>query len=286
MKFLKFLGKTLLWLLILAILVCPIYLIFRLSAQELAQYETPPPPVILDSAYGDICPAYRGDLHEFVTLNGEFVCHDYAYMELDYKDPSLIRWEVSPGELITPEQVLGWYKDEPVISSVTGMISSMQTYGQDAYIQVRCIAPTVLECRVEDSVLRALRRGETLTTGDGMGVSLLYTAPMKNPDGSTTIRLSVEGEEGAYGQQMEELTVYTGRVYTGVLMVDSRCVYQRQHGEGEPWYVRQVSVDGIVLQEVEVQVGYNDGKYVCVTGVNEGEFFDAGYKSVLAGGAQ
>ncbi len=286
MKFLKFLGKTLLWLLILAILVCPVYLIFRLSTQELAQYETPPPPVILDSAYGDICPAYRGDLHEFVTIDGQYVCHDYGYMELEYKDPSAIRWEVSVGDMIVQDQLLGYYKGEPVNATVTGIISAMQTYGTDAYIQVQLIAPTILECQVDDADLRAIRRGEALTTEEGDAVTLLYEAPLKNADGTTTIQLSIAGEEGRYGATVEDLAIYTGRVYTGVLMVDSRCVYQRQQGEGEPWYVRKVTQDGIVINEVEVQVGYDDGKYICVTGVNEGEFFDAGYKSVLAGGGQ
>lgn len=286
MKLLKFLGKTLFWLLILAILVCPIYLIFQLSTQELAQYETPPPPVILDSAYGDISQAYRGDLREFVTIDGQYVCHDYGYMELDYKDPSVIRWEVAVGDMVVQDQLLGYHKGEPVNATMTGIISAMQTYGTDAYIQIRLIAPTILECQVEDADLRAIRRGEALKTNSGAAVTLLYESPLKNADGTTTIHLSIEGEEGLYGAAVEELAIYTGRVYTGVLMVDSRCVYQRQPGEDQPWYVRQVTMDGIVIGEVEVEVGYDDGSYICVTGVNEGDYFDAGYKSVLAGGEQ
>ena len=76
MKTLKLLGKTLFWILILGILLCPVYLIFQLSEAEMAEYKTPPPPVILDSAYGEICQASRGDLEEFVTVSGSYVCRD------------------------------------------------------------------------------------------------------------------------------------------------------------------------------------------------------------------
>ena len=282
MKALKLLGKTVFWILILGILLCPVYLIFQLSGAEMAEYETPPPPVILDSAYGEVKPAYRGDLEEFVTVSGSYVCKEYAYMELNYRDPSMIRWEVSEGDVIFQDQVLGYYKGDPVISTVTGVISQIQAYGTEAHIQVKLLAPTVLECRVDDAVLRSLLRSEGLRTEDGSVVVLTYASPIKNSDGTTTITLTT-GTEDTYGSSVQDLILYTGRVYTGVLMLDMDCVYQKEPGEGQPWYVRRVSADGIYQDEVEVELGYSSGDIVCVTGVNEGDWFDSGYKQVLAG---
>ena len=282
MKTLKLLGKTLFWILILGILLCPGYLIFQLSEAEMAEYKTPPPPVILDSAYGEICQASRGDLEEFVTVSGSYVCKEYAYMELDYRDPSMIRWEVSDGDVIFQDQVLGYYKGDPVISTVTGVIAQIQTYGTEAHIQVKLLAPTVLECKVNDAVLHALHRSEGLRTQEGAVITLSYESPVKNSDGTTTITLTTE-TPGIYGSSVDELVIYTGRVYTGVLMLDADCVYQKEQGEDNPWFVRQVSADGIYQKEVEVELGYMSGDWVCVTGVNEGDWFDSGYKQVLAG---
>ena len=53
--------------------------------------------------------------------------------------------------------------------------------------------------------------------------------------------------------------------------------------KNEPWVVRQVTAEGIFLTEREIQIGYSNGDYVCVTGVEEGECFDMGYKAIVGG---
>jgi len=224
-------------------------------------------------------------LEEFVTVSGTYVCRDLTYMELDYKDCSLIRWEVDIGDTVLEGQCLGYYKTEPVVSTVTGRIRNIQAYGTDCYIQLQLFSPTVLECHVSEQVLSTLLRSTGLTTQTGEQVEVLSCAPIPNPDGTTTIQLSVTGTEGSYGTT-QELQLYTGRSYTGVLLLDEDCVY-RKSTEEDRWYVRRVTQDGVFINEAEVRIGYSDGSKICVSGnIQEGDFFDSGYKYVLAGGGE
>lgn len=284
MKVTRILGKGLFWIFILAILLCPVVMIFELSEQEMEAYKPPKSPVILDYAYGDVKQVHRGDLNEFVAVSGSYTCKEYGYMELNYKDASAIRWEVNNGEVVSEGQVLGYYNGKAVKSTHTGRIREMQTYGEDSYIQFQLFSPVVLECALDDTALRTLQRSNELKTAEGNVVTVAYCAPIRNADGTTTVHLSVDGTSGTYGTAEKALRVYTGRTYSGVLMVDADCVYQRADRDDETWYVRSVSQNGVFLDELVVQIGYSDGETVCVTGVPEGTYLDSGYKFVLEGG--
>ena len=172
MKIVKKLVSGLFWLLIIALLVAPLGLIYQISADEMEAYQTPETPVLRETSMGEACQAMRIDLRESVRVSGKFVSASYAYMELDQRTPSSIRWL---------------------------------------------------------------------------------------------------------------LAIYTGRVYNGTLVLPEDCVYQKEDQEDAPWYVRQVTEDGFLIGEQEVQVGYSDGEYVCVTGVEEGAWFDSGYKAIAGG---
>jgi len=42
--------------------------------------------------------------------------------------------------------------------------------------------------------------------------------------------------------------------------------------------------DGTLVGEIEVKPGYTDGKKICVTGPQEGHYYDSGYGSMAGGG--
>jgi hypothetical protein len=75
-------------------------------------------------------------------------------------------------------------------------------------------------------------------------------------------------------------------VFQKTLVLPVSCVYQKTPGEEEPWYAREVTKDGAVVGEIEVKLGYSNGKQVCVSGPQEGHYYDSGYGSVTAGGGQ
>lgn len=280
MNVLKGIGRVLAGVLLLMALAVPLVLIHEISKQEMEKYQEPVQGEYKPSAYGELAAVSRQDMEESIEISGNFVSNSYVFQELKYKDPGKIRWLVHSGDMTTQGELLGLYEGKEVISEVTGIIENISLGYEDAYIQYKTTDGLELECRVEDKILSILKGGG-LKTEAGEAVSLNYTAPLKNEDGTTTVRLKIEGAAGYLGQSVPEMKLFTGRIFYDSLVLPEKCVYQKDPGQDAPWYARQISADGYFIQEVEVAIGYSDGENVCVTGVGEGEFYDTGYKAIL-----
>lgn len=283
MKILKSILTCIFWLLVIALMVAPLGLIYQISNDEMAQYTTPTAPVLRETAIGSIAKATRQDVAVYVTVSGSFTASEIVYQELDYKSPDKIRWLVSHGDEVQVGQVIGTYNGENVVSEHTGIIMEMNTYGTDAYLRIGLFEPVELSCQLDDRTLSILKRADSLLTDNGETVTLLYASQQKNPDGTTNVRLTIDTDKYTYGEALSELRIMTGQVYQRTMVLPVDCVYQKTAGENEPWYVRQVTAEGIFLTEREIQIGYSNGDYVCVTGVEEGEHFDMGYKAIVGG---
>ena len=109
-------------------------------------------------------------------------------------------------------------------------------------------------------------------------MELTYAANAKNADGSFNVRLMFHNDDAVYGEAVGYM-IYTGLEFPNALVVQSNCVYQK---DGQ-WYVRQVSENGSFIAEIPVQVSYDDGSYACVSGIDEGDWFDSGYKAIVGG---
>lgn len=281
MKILKSIFTGAFWLLIVALLVAPLGLIWQISQNEMAEYKAPDVPVLQETAVGDVIQAIRQDVQEYVIVSGTFTSTEYAYMELNARQASSIRWIVDIGDEIQAGQVLGTYKNTEITSTVTGILVELNTYSASPYLRVQQFAPVVLETRVDDRTLSALKSAEELVTESGDPVTLEFYSMQKNPDGTTDVRLSIDSDQYTYGQELREHRILTGRVYRKTLVLPAKCVYQKNAGENEPWYARMVTEDGIFLMEMEVQIGYTNGDVVCISGVEEGAWFDSGYKAIV-----
>lgn len=284
MRALRGVFKAVFWLLIVALLLVPLYLIYRISNEEMRQYDIADAPVLLETAYGQISGAFRTDIHETVSVRGSFTSNSYAEMNLNYKRPELIHWFIEQGSEIEEGQVIGTYKGEEIYSTVTGIVMLINAYNADnSYLRVLEYEPLVLRCALTDKQLSALKSAEKLTLQDGRIVEINSCSHQRNPDNTTTVELAFDAEGYAYGQVVESLKLETGRGYPQALVVDERCVYQKSEGEDSPWFVRRVTEDGYFIDELEVKLGYRSGSLVCISGIEEGMLFDMGYKAVAAG---
>lgn len=284
MKFVKSIVICLFWLLIIALMVAPLGLIFQISQDEMAEYATPTAPVLRETAVGNIAQANRQDVAVYVTVSGTFSSNSYTYQELNQQNPGMIRWIVSVGDEITEGQVLGTYKGEDVVSSVTGILLEMNTYASSgAYLRFQLFEPVELSCRVDDRTLSMLKRSDGLLTMNGETVTLMFASRQKNADGSTNIRLTIDTDKYTYGEHTDEMKITTGQVYQQAVVLPVDCVYQKDAGEDQPWYVRQVTQDGLFIMEHLVKIGYSNGDVICVTGVEVGTYYDSGYKAVMGG---
>ena len=277
--------KGLVWVVLLAcFFVAPLVLIWQLSQAEIAAYEPPVEMEILLGAYGEAKKPVRQDVKEYVTVSGKVISDSIAYQELTMDKPGKIRWVVNTNIAVNAGEVLGYYEDQPVKAEYTGIFKSYSLSAGDAYLRFDTFDNLLLTCDLNEESLGYLEgSADYLTNAEGKKVTIARTSPLPNANGTTTVYLSVEDADFFCGQSVSGFAVNTGRVYPNVLTLDVNCVYQKP-GEKGVHYVREVTQQGSFLTEHKVTVGYSDGQFICVTGVDEGKYYDSGYKAVIEGG--
>ncbi len=284
MKVIKTILKGILWIAILVLLAAPIYLIDRISNEEMKQYAPKPVPVFRETAYGEIVKVRRMDVDEVVTVSGVCTSDAFAYMELTPRDIQNARWYVREGDEAQEGQPIALLNGAEILSEYTGVVREINIYAKAPYIKLQLFEPVEIECFVDAKTMKLLDRGrDTLTTEEGEPVSITFVSHMKNSEGKTKVRLHVDSAFFAYGTEVKELRILTGNKYLSALTLNAKCLYEKEPDSGE-WYARRVTEDGSFLDEIRVEVGYGNGTVVCVSGVKEGDCFDAGYR-VIAGDA-
>ena len=276
--------KLLFWTSIIVLLLMPLGLIYQISLSEMEEYKVSDSPVIRQSSIGSPVQARRADLDLYVTVSGTFTSTGVEFMELNYKKPYEIRWIVSYGDEIQEDQLLGYYNGKEVRSTVEGKIATIDTSSSKPYIMVNSFVPLVLECSVDDATLKAIKQfRDSLSLEDGTTVAVAYIEKSRNSDGTTIVRFVLNREGDSYGTAVEDLVILLGTSYPQVLTLPLDCIYQKTEGEEEPWYVRQVTEDGFLISEQQVVVSYTDKTTAIVSSIEEGQWFDSGYKVVVSG---
>ena len=280
MKIVKSLLRGLFWVLIVALLLAPVGLIWKISTQEIARYQMPEPPKFVQTAYGSIVQATRMDVEELVTVSGTFISKSTVYQELDVENPGSIRWTAKVGQEVQEGQVLGTCQGVDVVCQYNGKLLAINSYGTEPYLEIQLLSPLAMECYVNRSTLKTMQRAKNLTTKDGTAVTIDYVSNIPDHGGNLRVLLSIDTDYYYYGETVNGLQLHTGNKYTQALVLPASALYQKTAGEDQPWYVYKVRADGEAIGEIEVTIGYNNGAYVCVSGIQAGEYFDTGYGAI------
>lgn len=281
MNIIKRIAKVFFWVLIIALLVSPLGILYEISQREMAEYQVHALPALTQTSIGRVLQVTRQDVQEYFTVSGVFQSSESAYQPLTMENPGLIRWEVTPGDEIQAGQVMGTYNGENVVAEFSGIIEKINT-GADPYVKVKLLDKLVLEATVSKSTLAIIKRSMNMTTEAGESVRLTYTSNLKSANGDRRIQLTIDSDAYSYGTSVN-LKIYTGLSYPQVLVVHQDCVYQRNPGTDNPWYVRTVNQNGDVIGEKQVEIAFTMGNLVCISGVAEGTYCDAGYKDIVGG---
>lgn len=281
---LRKLGKVLLALLFILLLLAPVFILYIISSYEQMQYQPAAEVELRDFAYGDICTVVRKDVEEKISVSGRVVSTSIAFIELnEYKDPYSIRFIIEEGQKIDTDEVIGYYKGDPLLSTQAGIVKRI-ALGSDSYIMLESLEDLALSIECSDEKLVALftEKELRLSTEDGLEFSVAEIEDVKNENGNTTVLLKCENNTLTYGKHYSNLKLKTGRIFPQTLVVENKCVYTLA-GE-DKHYIRRVDAYGEFIEEVEVTIGYKDEDFICVNGVPEGTYCDGGYKAVVEGG--
>ena len=277
----------LLGILFVGLLLLPVAGIFRLADLEKADYSESSDVTLRNLAYGEPLEAFRMDMEQTTMISGEVISTGVVFMEIGkyYSDYSSLqpRFIVEAGDYIEEEQIIAYYKEEPICSEVTGILREINT-GTQGYLLFEDLESLSLCISCRDSVQLKLLCNEStvFTDKNGNTYAFDHAESRVNADGATNVYLTCVQGTLIYGSRMEDMTLKTGRVFPQVLVVPENCVYS--YPQEEKTYVRLVTAEGEFREEVEVTCGYSDGTYICVEGIEEGDLCDSGYKLAVESG--
>ncbi len=251
--------------------ILPLLLIGYVSYLEMEEYQQEEPYQIVEKAYGDPKQVFRQSISECFELSGSFTAKSSIFIDVNNKDSKAVRTLASIGDEVKNGDAIAVIGDVTVYSTVNGIISDMNLYGKDGYVKLLDLENLLFECSVDED--SSMTVGDTYTTEDNETIELVSLSNMSDESGRKAY-FKVTGGSFIYGQA-KVFKVYTGTVYQNVLVIQEKCVYQKEAGGVH--YVRRVDESGVVIGELEVEVGISDGTYITITGVEEGWYCDSGY---------
>ena len=278
MYIIKKVATTVFCVFLICLLLAPVGILYFISQNEQAQYQPEPVPVVEELAYGDVLPVVRRDIYETIKINGTVVSASDFFVELKARDPYDLRFMVSVGDVIHPGDLIAYDGSKKIVSDAYGLISEI-SLGNDPYLRLCSLEDLALECYVNDTQRAILQRSSLeLLDEDGTSLTLLDMDEIYTNGNSIRVLLRYDAENLRYGQTFSDLILSTGKVYSQALVVDERCVYRKPNTDS--YYLRLVDQDGHFISETQVKVGYSDGTYICVSGIEEGTLCDSGYKTL------
>ncbi len=252
----------------------PVGLVISLSQAEKREYE----PIAGYSfseeyAYGSVVTPTRMTMAEYMSVSGVYAGYQDIFVDLSDYDGLFL--SVDEGDEVTLGQEIGFDRNGNTLLAETNAVVT-EINRSEGYIRMTDLNEVALECYVSVSYANLLSQmSGSLTDENGDKVELLFRSVQIRSDGAVFVRLKTgtTGEIGKTGS----FKIYTGTVYSNVLVVKNNCLYRNNSGD---WCVRKTLANGVVVGEQVVGVGYSDGEYTMITaGIDENTLLDSGAAS-------
>lgn len=266
--------KTLYGLAFLAIIL-PTLLIGLITYLEMQEYQPEIKYTASERAYGTPVEIVRDTLEENITLKGTFTSNSYVFIKTPNSNSKAIRIRTSVGDEVSKDDVLAYIKDKPVTSTCNGLVVEIDIYSTDGYIKLLDLDNLLFETHVDPK--DNIQMGKKYRVDGMIDITMVTLSRIIGENGRKAY-FKVDGGDFLYGQAIY-FCLYTGAVYNDVLAIPQHCVYQKE--VDGPYYIRRVSPNGKVLEEVEVKVGIISKGKVSISGAEEGWYCDPGYARLM-----
>ena len=252
--------------LFILIYLLPIGIIIYLSETEMDSYRSNEELDIVEKAYGEIFQVERSDMKESLSVNAVGISNKIYYISSEGKDTI---WKVKEGDEIFENQAVGYNADKIIKSKYNGTVLQIN----EKYIKLESLEDICLVTYIADDQVKFFQN--KLQDEVGNKVKNIQISN-RIEDGKVKVQFTLENNAYKYGQEVNELELFTGVVYENVLAIRKSCIYQKEDGL---YYVRVVDMYGNYLGEQNVQIGFEGEEMICVTGLEEGTWCDGGYSA-------
>lgn len=259
------------------LMILPLIMMFNLSEREMAKYQVNSTYKFKEAAYGESKRVTRQDLRLYYTFSGTVTSSTYRYIDFPEAEDTDVISTVSVGDEVFKGDIVAYIGGKEIISNCNGIVEDVASFA-GGYVKLRSFDNLKLACMSDISTINKVKDCQTLELADGNKVNVDLVSNII-ADNKRKIVFSIENSDYMYGQEVKNLKIYTGKVYTDVLTIDKQCVYQKK--KNGPYFVRVVDENGYFESEKEVEIGFETEDAVSVLNIEEDTLCDAGYKELL-----
>lgn len=250
----------------------PVTTILYLSDKEIKKYAEDANFDFREVAYGAAEKVIRQDVEETYDFDLNVTCTTESVKELSEN----AQIKVSEMDELFKGEIIATLNGTDIVADENGIVTRVEYAGDKQYIYYHSFNALVFECMVPEKY-EYLFESEYLYNEKNEKINIISKSNI-NEEGYYRVYLSIPDDEAYdYGETVSGYQLCTGNIYKETLVVRKDCVYNGDDGE---YHVRIIDEKGNFIEEKVVEIGYSYGEYVCVTGVEEGQLCDSGYKSL------
>ncbi|WP_302625251.1 hypothetical protein [uncultured Eubacterium sp.] len=265
--------KNFLIFLICILIYCiPLGAVIVISNREIKKYDEDTDFYMSITAYGGIEKVIKMDMKESYLVDMKVTSiEEYTIV---CSNEAVIECEV--GDEIHKNQILGNDKGNIIKSNFNGSISNINYSEDNTIIKYNDFSNLVYEAYVDEDKFEDFDT-KKFYNNKGKKIKILEKSNIIE-EGKFKVWMTIPDKKAIYGKTVEKYELYTDTVYSNALVVTRDCVYSVD----DKHYIRTVDENGLFLEDVEVNVGFANDKFICITGdgIKEGVYCDSGYSKV------
>lgn len=254
----------------------PLIAIYNISQHEIKEYKIDTEDIFTEKAYGELISPVRSDVKECYKVSGEITSCTYQYIDLPCSSISSVNLCINEGDEVQCGEYIGNVRSVGIYSPCNGIFKEI-IEGPKLQLKILTFNPLVLKINVNKD--DADKFNCQLMDDNGIVYQVIEKSN-QIVNGGLELVLSMTGMYSySFGEKVEDVSLYTGREYTDVITIDKSCVYKKPGSDIQ--YVRICNEKGEFINEQQVEVGFEMGDIVCVSGIDENVYCDSGYKYVV-----
>lgn len=255
----------------------PIILIFALSSREINEYDIKININKEEKPYGDLIQPIRCTVDEYIVVDGKMISDNRVKQEISGVYSENIVVNVKSGQEVYYGQEIARHNGNIVYSSCNGIVEEINLSDTKPYIEILSFDNLLLEIKINAKDYNKLK--DIMHDENGNEVTIV-TRSNQVIDNKYVARLRINNPDFKYGMDVKGLRLFTGVKIENALVLEKTCIYEKNGKKGK--YVRIFDEFGKYVEEKEINISYEIDEMVCITGVDENIYCDAGYSLAVS----
>lgn len=266
--------KALFGLILLVLLAIPILVLIVTGRQELTAYQEPKRIEWKQTNYGELFESRIGTIYKEISVKGSYVASKTELISYPKEATEKTVLPLSVGSEIQTNDVIAITSKREIKAKAPGVIRDIQDLGDRLVFHMDRVDNPYLELLLPLDTDVAV--GDELIDENEQKLSVVHLSSVI-ADGKRKVTFRPE-DEHLLGEPFSGF-IRVGEPSEGAILIEKSCIYQKE--PNGPYFVQTSTPEGLLMEEVEIQVGVKSAELANVIGLDSGVLCDSGYAQLM-----